>query len=524
MAHTKRNLLLAAVAAALVAAGIARAELPAPSYMPNFPMLAGNQIMIMWMPVPGAVKYHVYMNGERIAESPAMQHFMPAPAEPGAYAFQVAAVDAAGNEGPRSPEGIVNIIKLVPPKGVVTLPQGPDSVALRWEAVKGAVIYDVKRAQKAGGPYELVGSVQSPYYKDAGLKPETTYYYVILSKDVTGAYSAPSQEVSATTQKEEKVVTAESVKKKASVELWRVTELDHRPLKANGSIALNEELGYLYVLTSDDGVFILDAESGDLVGRFGTAYEKRKPGEDEAPRPGELREPTTIAVDREGRVFVMMALWSYVQVFDAAGEFLKQFRVSDQPRRGWFHMTQLQNGDYAVVNLEARGVEIYPPEAYEADFRKDLVKVTVRDLHYEDPARNLKVSKPTVIGKITQAGTGELVVGDDGTQFVIVLDPASGQVKNVFGGKGGHLGEFAKLSAITSDARGTIYAVDWNSTEVQAFDAAGEIQFVIKNEEGGQWEVGNPSDVRITRDGTRMYITQPLIGRLTCMELQEGYL
>ena len=38
----------------------------APTFMPGFPMLAGDDVMIMWVPVPGAVKYRIYQNGKYI--------------------------------------------------------------------------------------------------------------------------------------------------------------------------------------------------------------------------------------------------------------------------------------------------------------------------------------------------------------------------------------------------------------------------------------------------------------------------
>jgi len=59
---------------ALAMAGAAEAALPAPKFMPGFPMLAGPQVILMWAPVPGATKYNIYLNGKKIAAVTAIQH------------------------------------------------------------------------------------------------------------------------------------------------------------------------------------------------------------------------------------------------------------------------------------------------------------------------------------------------------------------------------------------------------------------------------------------------------------------
>ncbi len=51
----------------------ARADLPTPAFLPNSPLLAGTQIIILWLPVPGAVKYNVYLNDKKVGESPSIQ-------------------------------------------------------------------------------------------------------------------------------------------------------------------------------------------------------------------------------------------------------------------------------------------------------------------------------------------------------------------------------------------------------------------------------------------------------------------
>ena len=92
--------------------GSAQAALPAPNWLPGQPLLAGNQVIAMWLPIPGAVKYVVYLDGKQIAESPANQYMGLAPETAGDHIYEVKAVDAAGAESQKSSPGMIKIIKL----------------------------------------------------------------------------------------------------------------------------------------------------------------------------------------------------------------------------------------------------------------------------------------------------------------------------------------------------------------------------------------------------------------------------
>ncbi|UCG37969.1 MAG: hypothetical protein JSV00_07130 [bacterium] len=197
-----KGLLAILVAAALVIGGAAAprtatAALPAPTWMPGFPMLAGPQVILMWAPVPGAVKYNLYMNGQKVAEAMAMQHIAPAPTTGGEYSYTVTAVDAAGAEGPPSQPQVIRIIIVMPPKGLAALPQ-PERITIRWNATEGAVIYDVFRREKGKQDYKLLGSVTDTRFDDAQVESGVNYEYAVKSKDSTGKSSEYSEILEAT--------------------------------------------------------------------------------------------------------------------------------------------------------------------------------------------------------------------------------------------------------------------------------------------------------------------------------------
>jgi len=72
-------------------------------------------------------------------------------------------------------------------------------ITLAWTGSAYAKGYDVKRSAQDGGPYTTLGTVAADhlYYTDAGLKPGTTYYYVVAANNPEGQ-SANSAEARAT--------------------------------------------------------------------------------------------------------------------------------------------------------------------------------------------------------------------------------------------------------------------------------------------------------------------------------------
>jgi len=154
------------LAVALLAAGAAipqqaAAAPQAPNWLPGQPMLAGNQVIAMWLPVPGAVKYIIYLNGEKLVESAANQYMGLAPEKGGEYKYQVKAVDAAGAESPLSREGLIKIVVITPPTNIMVRPSPAEKRAtFRWTSPAGAAFVNVYESESKTGPFNFVESVQ----------------------------------------------------------------------------------------------------------------------------------------------------------------------------------------------------------------------------------------------------------------------------------------------------------------------------------------------------------------------------
>lgn len=74
---------------------------------------------------------------------------------------------------------------------------GNKKVDLKWDAVEGSTIYNVKRSLTPGGPYETITTTSAITYTDTNVANGTTYYYVVTAV-IDGKEGPNSNEASAT--------------------------------------------------------------------------------------------------------------------------------------------------------------------------------------------------------------------------------------------------------------------------------------------------------------------------------------
>ncbi len=182
---------------------------PAPTFMPGFPMLAAGQAIVMWTPIPSAKEYKVYRNGAVVSTTPGVQFFDALGDTAGEYKYQVSAVGQDGVEGPKSAEKVIRIVTLKVPDGL-TIRRIEKTVAIRWNSVPGAAIYNIYRAEKdVPAEYKLLTSATGDSFRDTDVKLGKTYFYKVSAKDLSGKESALS---AAATVKMEEIKAAEAEK------------------------------------------------------------------------------------------------------------------------------------------------------------------------------------------------------------------------------------------------------------------------------------------------------------------------
>jgi fibronectin type 3 domain-containing protein len=174
-------------------------------------------VSLDWAPVPGADTYNVYRGDTSGGEAATpiqiavnANAFLDASADQGAnYFYQVTAVNAAG-ESVFSSEA-----STAAPSGQQSFSPGPvvnapvnliasiesDGVGLQWDAVNGAVSYNIYRGSSLGTesttPY--ISNLSSSSFIDTGLNPGALYVYTVAAVDGSGAVSATTSEVAALT-------------------------------------------------------------------------------------------------------------------------------------------------------------------------------------------------------------------------------------------------------------------------------------------------------------------------------------
>jgi pectin methylesterase-like acyl-CoA thioesterase len=98
--------------------------------------------------------------------------------------FSGVELNSLGDKFPSAPRGL-------------TATAGEEKVKLDWETVETAQSYSVKRSEVSGGPYKTISTdVLDSQYKDSGLSPGKTYYYVVSAVNELGE-SFDSMEASA---------------------------------------------------------------------------------------------------------------------------------------------------------------------------------------------------------------------------------------------------------------------------------------------------------------------------------------
>ncbi|MFE1440578.1 fibronectin type III domain-containing protein [Streptomyces sp. NPDC058739] len=110
------------------------------------------------------------------------------PATGAAYAYQVRAVDLAGNESTGGAEPTVTTADRTAP--ALSAPTATHDnwlgVSLAWTAEEEGLTYDVQRASSPDGEFTALGTVSAPGYRDETAPYGETSYYRVTATDAAG--------------------------------------------------------------------------------------------------------------------------------------------------------------------------------------------------------------------------------------------------------------------------------------------------------------------------------------------------
>jgi titin len=161
-------------------------------------------ISVSWTAVNGATSYKIfrspvsggtyYMQVGTSATSPYLNTGLTASTP---YYYKVSAVNSVG-ESAQSSEATATTPPAYP-TGVSATATSSTAISISWTVVGGVTSYKVFRSATLGGTYAQVGTSTTSPYVDAGLTPNTAYYYKVKAA-ISAGESGFSSEVTATTQ------------------------------------------------------------------------------------------------------------------------------------------------------------------------------------------------------------------------------------------------------------------------------------------------------------------------------------
>lgn len=293
------------------------------SWMDGFPMRMGGQVLLMWMPFPGAAKYHITRNepetGAVVAWEAAGNNFMDTQASfEKAFVYTVKALTAEGlTLAVTSASRIEGYRELDPPEWGGTH-QSEGKIFLVWHGDPRTVHYNLYKAEENAKP-QIAGTTNKTSYVDRDVKAGKTYTYFLRALDQLGRESKGSEPLT---------LTAESAAAKVEEKLQtRKVEITRFALAQEVRLGEPTELlirkGFFYVTDTGSRSVMVLGPDGKLIRRFGTKPIEYK---------GAWGIPWGIAADSYGKRFAVTFLLSpNVRVFDENGQMVQDNVIEPPP-------------------------------------------------------------------------------------------------------------------------------------------------------------------------------------------------
>ncbi len=195
--------------------------------------------------------------------------------------------------------------------------------------------------------------------------------------------------------------------------------------------------------------------------------------------PGQFRNPLSIAIDEEGRLYVADTENHRIQVITQDGRHL--FLFGDKRDGKGF--------------LEApSGVDVFKDRVYVTDSSKNRVFIFTRDGRYIDEFGNSGDKEKEFDGPVgIKATHGRIYVADRGNHRIQVFSE-DGIYQGSIGRKGDKSGELLSPYDVDIDTRGNIYVADTGNRRIQVFTPEGKF---LRN----YYDVEEPVSIVVMKNG-----------------------
>lgn len=443
--------------------------------MPNSPIVAGGQVIVLWVPVPGAVKYNVYLNGKKVGDSPSIQLMFPTPEGPGEYVVTLSAVDASGAEGEKSRPGVFKIISLDAPKGLISrVAEG--KVILRWDKAQGAVIYNLYRSEKKDAEGDLLGSLQSEAYTDSAVKEGKTYYYRVSSKDAGGKESKKGEAMEVSVVKQEKAIAATrlTIKVLPAQESGRIGFVDMKPISSLADFEWDPKDKNI-IAAMGSTLLRIDKEGG-LVAKMG-------------PWEG-IEQLNNFAIGADGNYYVTTTRPdSQFLVISPSGDLVRKVALIKPPLDDKEVWALISESTRRQSPPAAGDIMCLKDEVWVADYRLGLIHVFSYDgkfkrYYFQFKEKDRKVRFGAVTG-LKSLPDGRIVLGFALNHYAAVVDRDM-NAQFLIGKQGtGYIGSFINIAGMKIAPDGSLLITDPNVNSIQAFDLKdGKYLYHLGDEKG----------------------------------------
>jgi len=439
----------------------------APSFVPSFPMLAGENVMLMWIPAPGAVKYKIYFDGKEIGEAPAPPFTTPAPTEVGKYTYTVTGVDASGEEGPHSAKVAITIVKLEAPKGLMHRFLG-EVLNLRWETSSAASIYDVFRSEEKDGEYKLIGSISEnkfidPYVKDNKDFYGKTFYYKVVAIDKFNKRS-PKSEIYEVAIIAGPCSPPNNYPKKPLMIMRSKEVLSIKPdISSCDDIATFSNREYIACLdTNSAKVLVIDMDGKEVLtiesSENSTAV---------------LSKPTKIATDKENNIYILDAGQSKILAYNSNGILLysSPYQMIGADELNLTRVKFPQKYESRMPNLKA--ILVHKNKIYAADSSTATIQIYDKsDGSFIDYLKNKNTGEIQLF-----MPTAKMLLGEEQKLYLVQQSGRIVRVRNIETGERVYeiglaknwVGAFLGIGSMTFDINGDLVVTDYKMGGIQVF-------------------------------------------------------
>jgi sugar lactone lactonase YvrE len=486
------------------------AQAAAPNLMAAF--FVKGKVGLKWSSVDGAAEYLVYRQEQggdfQKIGTTAEDRYFDTEVTPGAtYIYKVAVVEGgtevfSGEKSVTIP-GDVGGFKAPTWVGIR---MDQDKLFLNWDAVPGAMAYNVWRSETSGSGYENIGNAQGSRFVDkAGLVKGITYYYVLTAMnsefDETPYSEEQSHKYGMSMEEQELAQSGPKIEliPYPMTSKFEITEaLEGEAMNQPSDVFVNSQ-GLIYVTDTLNAT----VHCFDNTGKYKFSFGKKIEGAPTDFPNGGFLAPFTLFIDGKDQVFVSDIKRNDIQVFDAEGKFLRRIQV---------------------------------------DTGADMNPLRANGLHVLDDGRmvmtdtgNHRFLVTTADGRITMAQgskgveTGqfifpdELTVTPDGRVFIVgpitcriqefKLD---GTFVNTFGSVGESAGHFGRPKGIGLDEKGLLWVSDGMSHMMQGFTLEGEVKSALSTAED-DWQFTTPRGFYFT--DVQLFVVQRLANKVAVYDV-----